>query len=124
MTTYTMYCKYLCLAAIAGLLVTGMPSQGNAIDLGGTGDAFSIDALLVGASDDDAPTKICGDYKGESCSPNGSTQKCRTKGGEGKTVYYCTQTCNDGKWSSAHDCEKAPKGNGTVAVGGEVLEQF
>lgn len=119
MTIYTTYCKYLCLAALAGVFVAGVPSQGNALDFGIGFESSAIEADVIGQSTT-TPTKICGDYVNKSCSPNGTTQQCRTKGNNGRPVYYCTQTCNDGKWSSAHDCSTTPPKSGQV----EVLEVF
>jgi hypothetical protein len=122
MNTYTTYCKYLCLAALAGFLVAGTPSHSYAIDkalFGGLLDQHNdiitggIDAVTTG-------TPVCGDVKGTACSPDGSVQKCQSKRG----AKLC-QTCTNGKWGSGYvgDCW----GSGTTTYEADdtsVLDRF
>ncbi|GIK10781.1 MAG: hypothetical protein BroJett001_28470 [Chloroflexota bacterium] len=119
MKSYTHYCKYLCLAAVAGVLVTGVPSQGNALDFGlSTIDVVADGLIAADAASTGVP--VCGDVKGTACSPNGSVQKCQSKNGR----RLC-QTCTNGTWGSGYvgDCW----GSGTTTYEAEdtiVLDRF
>ncbi len=120
MSIYKTYCKYLCVAAAAGLLVTGMPSQGNALDAAFSADfAGILDAVDISAGANTG-TPVCGDMKGKACSPNGAVQKCQSK----KGVRLC-QTCTDGQWGSGYhgDCWNSST-SGTQVDGDAVLETF
>lgn len=118
MKSFTDYCKYLCLAALAGVLVAGVPSQGKALDFGF--ETLVIDDLLAsGAATDGVP--VCSDVKGTACSPDGSVQKCQSK----KGAKLC-QTCTNGKWGTAYsggDCW-GKKTSFSEVNGNAVLDRF
>ncbi|MBK8915561.1 MAG: hypothetical protein IPM64_13360 [Phycisphaerales bacterium] len=119
MKSYTHYCKYLCLAAVAGVLVTGVPSQGNALDFGlSTIDVVADDLIAADAASTAVP--VCRDTKGTACSPDGSVQKCQSRQG----VKLC-QTCTNGKWGTAYhgDCWGSAT-SFTEAESNAVLDRF
>lgn len=116
--TWTQSMQYACIAIVAGLLVTGVPAEGNARnilnDVGAGADILDFESADLAYN---AP--VCGDRKGKDCK-EGDDRRCVSKQG----VKLC-QTCTDGKWGSGHHGDCWGKSENTAATAGtSVLEAF
>lgn len=103
MSNCTMYCKYLCLAALAGVLVTGAPSLArDAYD-----DAVGVSVLseLVGIEDVSAvaATKYCGS-QASGCD-HWTDDGTPGKGGSPTGICSGKEHCSEqGKGKGGKDC--------------------
>lgn len=124
------YVKWTCMALMAGVLVTGLPGQGQALDLtANSGGLGILDAILIGDNKCDG-IPVCSDQKGQTCEKGSPDAKCCSVGGT-PLCQTCTKQ-DDGtyKWGKAgkgKSCWDDNENNASSGVGDEdeaVLHHF
>ncbi len=102
-------CRYGCLAVLAGLLVTGMPGDGRAIDSG----------LFNQGSDSNS----CENLSGKRCRTPGTPNSC-TQGKNRVCPMICTQ---NRRWSISGPCTRtnfSSNGAASNARSGDATQAF
>lgn len=96
-------CRYGCLAVLAALLVTGVPSASKAIDT----DLLHHDVVLL----------ECSLFNGQ-CSPSGLAVRCKRTNPKNGQAEVCYVECSNGKWGRPHGCTR--KGETTEDSNSEI----